>query len=150
MRNAYSLLGNMQSKNVFALHNFFMVRRGTPLVQVRTLGMSSGRKERISDAVSDVVERLRDQLDELDELRGGIEDGIKSAVNLIPSLNEEKEHLQDNITANRERIGEIDKMIPKLEKQKVQLGEELQEKQEQISQIEDRIEFLSQTDRTRS
>ena len=114
------------------------------------MGMSSGRKERISDAVSDVVERLRDQLDELDELRGGIEDGIKSAVNLIPSLNEEKEHLQDNITANRERIGEIDKMIPKLEKQKVQLGEELQEKQEQISQIEDRIEFLSQTDRTRS
>ena len=119
-------------------------------MQVKTLGMSSGRKERISDAVSDMVERLKDQLDEFDELREGIEAEIKEAGRLIPSLNEEKEHLKGDITANRERIEEIDKMIPKLEEQKAELENDVQEKQEQISQIDRRIEFLSRTKKIRS
>ena len=118
-------------------------------MQVKTLG-SSGQTERISDALSDTVERLKGQLDELDELREGLRAEIKSAAKLIPSLTEEKERLQGDIAANRERIDDIDKMIPRLEKQKAELKEYLREKQEEISEIDSRIEFLSRTEGIRS
>ena len=111
---------------------------------------SSGQTERTSDALSETVRRLKDQLDALDELREGLGAKIKSAVSLIPSLNEEKERLQGDISANRERIDDIEKMIPKLEKQKAELKEYLREKQEEISEIDSRIEFLSRTKGIRS
>jgi len=97
-----------------------------------------------------MVERLKDQLGELDELREGLKAELRSAVSLIPSLNEERERLQGGIAASKERIEEIDKMIPKLEKQNAELKEDVREKREQISQIDSRIEFLSRTEKIRS
>ncbi len=111
---------------------------------------SPRRTERISHVTADIADKLREQLDELDELRGQLEEEVKSAVRMIPGLNEEKERLHTDITADRERIEEIDKLIPKLENQKAELEEDLQGKQERISEIEGRIEFLSRTKGIRS
>ena len=97
----------------------------------------------MSDAASGLFKKLKDQLDELDKFREAVEANTKSAVSLVPSLEENKKRLQDEMKAHREKIEDIKKSISRLENRMTGLGEDIRRKEHQVEEIEDRLAFLS-------
>ena len=103
----------------------------------------STEKPSFSDVV-DMIEKLKNQLEEFERLKERVEANIESAGQLIPSLEEGKNRLEEDVTGKKRKIEEIGKMIVKLEDKKADLEEDTKRSQEQISQIKDQIEFISQ------
>jgi chromosome segregation ATPase len=104
---------------------------------------SSDPDEGVSESVSGLFEKLKGQLDELDRFREAVEENVKSAVSLVPGLEEEKERLQEDVETAGEKIEEMRKSISKLENQIAELDEDLRNKEERIEEIDDRLKFLS-------
>ena len=67
-------------------------------------------KDKDSDAengrsdVFQIVDKLKDQLDQFERMRVGIKESIESAAKMIPSLEEEKEKLRETVREKREKI----------------------------------------------
>ena len=108
-----------------------------------TLGKDkdSDRENSTSDILQ-VVDKLKDQLDQFEKMRVGIKDSIESAAKMIPSLEEEKEQLREDVREKREKIEQIDSLMPKLEKEKEKLHEDMEQKRGQIAQIDDQLKLI--------
>ena len=89
-----------------------------------------------------IVDKLKDQLDQFEKMRVGIKDSIESAAKMIPNLEEEKEQLREDLREKQGKIGQIENLIPKLEKEKQKLQEDMEQKQEQISQIDEQLRLI--------
>ncbi len=109
----------------------------------RTLGKDkdSDSENNMSDILQ-IVDKLKGQLDQFEKMRVGIKESIESAAKMIPSLEEEKEQLREDVREKREKIEQIDNLIPKLEKEKEKLQEDMEQKREQIAQIDDQLRLI--------
>ena len=67
---------------------------------------------------------------------------FRAAAKMIPSLEEEKGQLQEDLREKQEKIGQIENLIPKLEKEKEKLREDMKQKQNQISRIDEQLRLI--------
>lgn len=93
-----------------------------------------------------LVEKIKGQLGEFEELRESIRRDIESMVRLIPGLEEQRKNLRITLEEESQKIAQIEDLIPKLESQKKKLQDEMRQKQEEISRIDDQLEFLSKVE----
>ena len=114
------------------------------------MGAGEGSEERasISD-ILEMIEKLKGQLDEFEKLKERIEASVESAGKLMPSLEEEKRRLEEDMRGKRQKIEEMDKMIVKLEDKKTELDKDIKRSKEQVSQIDDQLEFISRAKKSR-
>ena len=90
----------------------------------------------MDEDISELFEKLKDQLDEFAKLKEEMEANVKSAVSTVPTLEEEKTQLQEEMRADREKIKRMQRSISRLES-------DLQRKEEKILEIDDQLEFLT-------
>ena len=116
-----------------------------------SLGTKSGVKD--EDSITDVfwlVENIKGQLSEFEELRESIRRHIGSMVRLIPSLEDQKRNMQIALEEEKEKAAQIEDLIPKLEGQREKLQDDVKKMQEEISRIEDQLGFFSQLETRRT
>ncbi len=90
----------------------------------------------MDEDISELFEKLKDQLDEFAKLKEEMEANVKSAARKVPALEEEKTQLQEEMRADREKIKRMQRSISRLES-------DLQRKEEKILEIDDQLEFLT-------
>jgi len=115
------------------------------------LGTKRGVKD--EDSVTDVfwlVENIKGQLSEFEELRESIRRHVGSMVKLIPSLEDQKRDMQIALEEEREKAAQIEDLIPKLEGQREKLQDDVKKMQEEISRIEHQLGFFSQLETRRT
>ena len=99
---------------------------------------NSDGESNMSDILQ-VVDQLKDQLDQFEKMRVGIKESIESTAKMIPSLEQEKERLREDVHEKQEKIRSIETLMPKLEKEMAKLKEDKGKKQSQISQIDEQL-----------
>lgn len=117
------------------------------LGRLDSLGMERGSDEKDRTAeVFWLVEKIKEQLGEFEELRESIRRDIGSMVRLIPGLEEQRKNLRITLEEESQKIVQIEDLIPRLESQKKKLQDEMRQKQDEISRIDDQLEFLSKVE----
>ena len=89
------------------------------------------------------LEKIEEQLQQLEALKWKINYDIKSALNYVSHLGEKKEKLMGNIREEEERVSEINVLVPKLTKERTTLQDNISNKRVQVSQITDQINSIS-------
>ena len=108
----------------------------------RILGEDKNPEE--ENDMSDMLQtfdKLKDQLDQFEKMRVGIKESIESAERMIPSLEQEKEQLREDVHEKQEKIRSIETLMPKLEKERAKLKEDKGQKQDRISQIDEQLKL---------
>ncbi|MDH5794765.1 MAG: hypothetical protein OEZ24_01520 [Candidatus Bathyarchaeota archaeon] len=89
------------------------------------------------------VEELRCQLRDFERLREETRAAIESAVKLIPSLEDRKSLLQEDLERTKGKLAQTDSLIRDLGNAKAKIQEDVQLRQDQISHIDNQIRALT-------
>lgn len=103
----------------------------------------SNERDRTDD-VFWLVEKIKAQLSEFEELRESIRSSVGLMVKLIPGLEEQKRILQTDLEEESKKTAQIEELIPRLERQREELQQEMRQKQEEISRVDDQLKFFLQ------
>lgn len=89
------------------------------------------------------VEELRVQLQDFERMREETRTTIESVVKLIPSLEDERSRLQEDLELIKEKIARADCSIRDLENEERKIQEDIRLDQDRISHIDGQMRALS-------
>lgn len=87
-----------------------------------------------------ILENLKDELKEFENIREGIKKRIESTTELVPNLKEKREQLEQQNQQKNDQLQEIKDLIPKLRSKKDNLEAQVLKKQEEIQLLQKEIQ----------
>ena len=90
-------------------------------------------------AVLTITEKLGNQLDKFEKLKGTIDSTKESVSRLLPTLKEDRKQVKEKTTKIRGKIERLSADILRLENERAKLDKDLHSEEQQISRIDDQM-----------